>query len=197
MSLWRRVFQERRTILLPLMIALVANLAVLLLGVLPLTEGVSGMRDDRKSASLNLGVARMLEKQARDARASKERADLELKRFYTEHLPRDFSSARKLVAMQFLADTARQSGLQFDRGQAEPADMRDSQLQRVTAKVTLSGDYNSIRKFLYAVETAQEFVVIERVALAQASDQQASKSGALEVTIDVATYYLSEGAAAR
>jgi Tfp pilus assembly protein PilO len=197
MSLWRRVFQERRTILLPLVVVVLANVGVLVLGVLPMRQSVAGLREERTQAAFNLSLARLIEKQAKNARGSKERADVELKKFYTEYLPGDFSSARRLVAMQFLADAAKEAGLTIQRGQAEPSDLKDSQLQRVTAKVTLSGDYNNIRRFLYAVETAPEFVIIERVALAQASNQQSSKGDALDVTIDVATYYLSDAVTRR
>jgi len=56
--------------------------------------------------------------------------------------------------------------------------------------VTLVGDYQNIRRFLYAVETAREFLVVERVALSQATDLKAGNTGALEVTLDIATYYL-------
>jgi Tfp pilus assembly protein PilO len=196
-SLWRRIFQERRTILLPLAALVLANVGVLILGVLPLRQSVAGLRDERRTAAFDLNLAKLLEKQARNARESKERADVELKKFYADVLPGDFSSARRLVAMQFLANTANEAGLTFERGQAEPVDLRDSQLQRVTAKVTLRGDYSNIRKFLYAVETAPEFVIIERVALAQASNQQSNRSEALDVTLDVATYYLSDAVSRR
>jgi Tfp pilus assembly protein PilO len=195
-SLWPRVYRERRAAILPLVVALVANVALLALVVLPLVHSVTSLQDEAQAAAFSLNKARLADREAQGARASKERADRELKKFYAEILPADFTGARRLVVLSFLQKTARDAGLTLQRSQADEEQVKDSQLERVTAKVTLAGDYQNIRKFLYAVETAPEFVVIERVALAQATDVRATGSGALEVTLDVATYYLAGAAGA-
>ena len=184
MRLWRRIYVEQRAVVLPLIIVLAANVGVLALAVLPLAQSVSSLDNDAMKSTVNLAKARMVEKTAKDARASKERADLELKKFYAEILPGNFTSARKLVA--FLSKTAVDVGLTYEDSQTEQSDVKDSQLERMTAKVRLRGDYQNIRRFLYAVETAPEFVIVERVALAQAADLRASNTGALEVTLDIA-----------
>jgi Tfp pilus assembly protein PilO len=196
-SLWRRVYVERRAVILPLLVVLVANIGVLGLAVVPLSRSVAGLEAEATDATFTLRKAQLADRQAKDARASKERADQELKKFYAEILPKNFTAARKLVALSFLDRIARELGLTFQRSQVTPADVRDSQLKRIGAKVTLSGDYQNIRKFLYAVETAEEFVIIERVTLSQAGDLRTNNSGALEVTLDVATYYLTNAAEAR
>jgi Tfp pilus assembly protein PilO len=188
MNLWRRIYVERRGVALPLLLALVANVAVLVLVVAPLAKIVSSLEDEATNTTFVLRKAQLAERQAKDARASKDRADVELKKFYSSVLPADAIAARKLVALSFLDHAARDAGLTYQRSSADQADIKDSNLERVTAKVTLVGDYASIRKFLYAVETAEEFVVIERVAVSQAADLHAN-TGALEVTLDVATYY--------
>jgi Tfp pilus assembly protein PilO len=190
MSLWRRVYAERRAVILPLVVVLVANLALLALAVVPLTQSVAGLQAEAVDATFKMNKARLAERQARDARASKERADLDLKKFYAETLPADYVAARKIIAGSFVQQMAREAGLVFQRAQVERGEVKDSQLQRISAKVTLVGDYQNIRKFLYVVETSPEFVVIERVALAQAADLRSGNSGALDVTLDVATYYL-------
>jgi len=190
MSLWERIYRERRGVVLPLLVVLVANIAILLFGVIPLAGNVAGLHNDASNATLSMNRARLSERQARDARASKERADLDLRKFYSETLPADLPAARKLIVGSFLQQTARDVGLTFQHGSIEESDVKDSQLHELSGKVTLVGDYPNIRKFLYAVETAKEFVVVERVALAQATDLKASNTGALEVTLDVATYYV-------
>jgi Tfp pilus assembly protein PilO len=187
-SLWRRIYLERRAVILPLFILLAANVAMLALAVLPLTGNVSSLHADAQNATTALLKARLVDKQAKDARASKDRADQELRKFYVEILPANATAARKLVS--FLERTAGESGLQFQRSQLEQSDVKDSQLERMSGKVTLVGDYQNIRKFLYAVETAQQFVVIERVGLSQAADLRSANSGRLEVTLDIATYYV-------
>jgi Tfp pilus assembly protein PilO len=188
MSLWRRVYQERRAVVLPLLLLLAANVAVLVLGVFPLTASVASLQNEARDASTNLLRARLVEKQATDASGSKQRADQELRRFYAGILPANPTAARRVIS--FLQRTAGESGLVFQRIQQEESDVKDSQLERMSARVTLAGEYQNIRKYLYAVETAQEFIVIERVGLSEASDMRSANSGRLEVTLDVATYYL-------
>lgn len=193
MSLWRRIYRERRTVALPLALALAANVVVLVLVVLPLKQHVAGLQSEQGDAMRNLQLARLDEKRAKDALASKQTADQQLRQFYSTILPSDYAAASKLVG-DFLQGRAREAGLVMQRSQAEIDEVKDSQLKRVVGKVTLRGDYQNIRKFLYAVETATEFVIIDRVQVQQASDTRASNSGALEITLDVTTYYLPPGA---
>ena len=67
--------------------------------------------------------------------------------------------------------------------------VRDSRLSRAFSTVTLVGRYANVRRFLYAVETATEFIVVERVGVEEATSPGAS--GNLEVSLMVATYFLS------
>ena len=69
---------------------------------------------------------------------------------------------------------------------------------KVKGQVTLIGEYANIRRFLYEVETALEFVIIESVELSQASATQ--NDSLLELSLAIATYYLTNaptGAVAR
>jgi hypothetical protein len=65
-------------------------------------------------------------------------------------------------------------------GHWEPEPIKDSRLIRVSGTVTLVGDYANIRRFLYEVETAQEFVVIERVALSEANSTQNDNAAGID-----------------
>jgi Tfp pilus assembly protein PilO len=56
------------------------------------------------------------------------------------------------------------------------------------------GRYANIRRFLYAVETASEFVVVEKVGLAQSTATEQGSNGALEVSLVVATYFVTPSA---
>ena len=190
MSLWRRIFQERRTVVLPLAIALVANVAILVLAVLPLTRSVANMEEQVVNASLTLAQARHLEKSAKDALASRERANTELQKFYAEILPRDSQSALRIIRF-WLASAAEGAGLRYTGGAADEDQIRDSRLTRASVKIGLEGTYANIRRFLYTVETAEEFVVIEDVELQQTADSPASASGKLLVVLSVATYFLT------
>ncbi len=90
MSLARRIFVERRRVVLPLLVFLIANIAVLVLVVFPLQQSVASAESARVQATLSLENARKQQKPAVDQKAGKERADIELKKFYTQILPKDF-----------------------------------------------------------------------------------------------------------
>jgi len=193
MSLTRRVFTERRVVVLPLILFLVANVAALVFVVWPLQRTVSGAKEEQYQAAKALESARQSESQAKADHASKERADLELLKFYTEVLPKDYRSAIG-VASFTLGRLAEQSHVTFKAGQWDREDVRESRLSRVTGNVTLVGEYANIRKFLYEVETAQEFVIIESVKLSQATSSQ--NDSQLELGLQVATYFIADARAA-
>jgi Tfp pilus assembly protein PilO len=63
-------------------------------------------------------------------------------------------------------------------------------MMKVGGQVTLTGAYADVRQFLYEVETAEEFVIIEEVSLSQSSVAQGAT---LELTLKIATYFLGDG----
>jgi type II secretory pathway pseudopilin PulG len=186
---WRRIYDERRRVILPLVIVLAVNVAVLLLAVLPLSRSVVAARADNVQATVDLANAQRLQSQARDAAGSRTRADQELTRFYSEVLPRDLLTGRRST-IRWIQDAARDAGLEFSASRFDFDEVRDSRLSRAYSTVTLAGRYGDVRKFLYAVETAQEFLVVEKVGLAQ-SEATGSAAMPLVVTLTVATYYLT------
>jgi Tfp pilus assembly protein PilO len=188
-TLSRRIFEERRRTLLPLIVALAANVAALVLAVLPLRTAVAAAEAAAVEATLQLGEARRVQREAQQARTSKETADEELRRFYTAVLPRNLPTAQKTMNL-WVAEAARESGLDFQGSQFDWDEVRNSPLTRAFSRITLQGSYPSIRRFLHAVETAEEFVVVESVELVQQNDMVAS-SGPLEVSLVVATYFLT------
>jgi hypothetical protein len=190
MSLVRRVFTERRAVLIPLVIFLAGNIAVLALVVWPLQRAVDGAQDAQYQAAKDVEAARRSEADAKAGRASKERAETELRTFYNDILPKDFNSAVG-VANFWLGRTADEARVAFKTGQWDREEVsKDSRLSRVTGQVTLIGEYANVRKFLYEVETAQEFVIIEKVELSEASTTQ--NNNLLELGLSVATYFLTD-----
>ena len=171
MNLWRRVYAERRAVVLPLVVALVANVAVLALGVFPLERSVAGAETAALDAKSDLANARREDMQAKTARTSMERGDVELKKFYAEILPHDFVGAVEILNF-LLGDSADDVNLKFQTGQWDREAVRDSSLTKVTGKITLTGDYGSIRQFLFDLETAKEFVVVEKVELTRGQHGQ-------------------------
>ena len=188
MSLTRRVFRERRAVMLPLAIFLAANVIVLLAVVWPLKRTVDGAADANYAAATALAAARQAEAEAKAQRQGKERADVELREFYGAILPRDIRGASDVTNFS-LNLLARENNLTFRAGQWDHEQDRDSNLTKLVGQFTLIGDYKNIRSFLYGVETATEFVIIESVQLAAANTAQGEAQ--LELSLSVATYFLS------
>jgi hypothetical protein len=189
MSLWRRVIVERRRTFVPLAGVLVVNLVVLAAAVFPLRKIVSADESDALQVSGDLAVAVQRERQAQAAQASRVRASDDLQKFYSQVLPQDFSQAVDVLYME-IARISGETGLGAERRQFEPVKLKNSRLGEFRTEATLTGDYTSIRRFLYELETAQPFIVVEAVALAP-SKQLRVDNGQLQVTVTIATYYLA------
>jgi len=185
----RRILREKRRVVMPMAIVLAANVAIFAAAVLPLARRVDGAAGRAARAAETLGQAQTQHRSAQALVSGKVKADEELRRFYRETLPADWTAARRITYLR-LVQLAREHGLQPARTGSEPQANRESALARLQMTMQLSGDYASIRQFIYDLETAPEFVVIENVALAQGSDANAP----LVLTIDVSTYYWAGGA---
>ena len=193
MTIWRRIFVERRAVVLPLAIVLLANVAVYILLVLPLVHSVSSARDEATRALAQLAQARREANDAKNARVSTVRADDELKKFYEGVLSTDFPHARD-VADFWLDRTARDAGVKKRESQYDYELVKDSRLVRVRGKVRLEGSYANIRRFLYAAETAREFIVIEKVELSEGGTTTPGAADVLGVTLELSTYYVASDA---
>ena len=191
MSLWQRVYTERRRVLLPVIALLAINGGVLLLGVLPLKRSVTLAEQSAVEARIDLANAQRQEMQARAQLDGRDRAVVELQKFYEQILPPTFARAT-VVTNFWLQGVAEQAGITFHSGQWQSDAVRDSRLIEYTGQVTLTGDYSDIRQFLYRVETAEQFVIIESVDLSQSSTAQ--DQSVIEVTLAVSTYYLAPAA---
>lgn len=187
---WRRIFEERRALIVPLAILIAVNLAVLLLAVVPLERSVAGGHAQALAATADLNNARRLERQATDAQTSRTRADTELKTFYTDVLPPDLGTAVKATDF-WLAQAVRDAGLVFKSSRFQPKAVRGSRLTRAGTEVTLEGRYPNIRHFLYAVENAKEFLIIEKVELSEAGQRVSGSSGLLDISVVVSTYFVA------
>lgn len=181
-----RVFREKRGLLLPLLLALAVNIALLLLAVLPLSRGVRAEEARAEQAAADRLAAEQAFARAEAIVGGKARADEELERFYGQVLPPDFTGARRIAYLN-LQQLAQQAGLQLaGQATAPPEDAFDEgTLRKYTTELTLAGTYRGIRQFIHAIETQPNFLVIENIALATASGQDEP----LQVTLTVATYY--------
>ena len=114
MNLVRRVFTERRAVVLPLMVFLLANVGVLALGVFPLERSVAGLQEGEVDALAARGQALKIEASAKAAQLGKERAETELRKFYGDVLPESVQEASELTYV-WLDSVAKESGVEFSR----------------------------------------------------------------------------------
>ncbi len=182
----KRIFTEKRLSIVLLAVVLAANVVFYLLVTYPVTARAQGATRRAALARQGLADAEREFQHARATEAGKGRAETELKKFYGEILPVDLAAARRMAAVD-LARMAEESHVQAQRQSMAQEPVRDSDLTRLHVTMELQGDYESLRRFVYKVETAPDFLVIDNVALTQSTDQKAA--GQLRLLLAVSTYY--------
>lgn len=183
----RRILTEKRHLMWPLAVAVIANVALLILVLYPLSQKVSGGERQAESAAGQLEAARTDHAAARATVAGKETADKALRQFYSSVLPPDFSDARRSLTKvdQLLA----RANLRREGSRMRPVEVRDSSLAKTSVVVVFSGNYADVRRFIHALESSPDFLVIENVELMQ----EAEGKSPLKVTVQVSTYYRAGG----
>ena len=184
----RRILAEKRRYIYPLVGALLLNIALLLVVVLPLSRKVQGGEQAAQQAAMAHAAANKDFQAARATVTGKSAADGELKKFYSAVLPTDMSQARR--TMFKVSELARNANLSLGRSSTKESQDRDSPLGKLTNDLTLTGQYRDIRQFIYDLETSPEFLVLEHVGL---SSQGTDGGGALRMDVRVATYYRAGG----
>lgn len=186
-TLVRRVVAEHRRLVLGLGVAVLINALVYAFVVYPLSERVANVAERERAAEETLAQARAAHDQASGTLTGKSRAAAELTTFYQDVLPQDLAGARRLTYLR-LARLARESGLDYQRASYAPVVETGSTLTRLQIQLVLSGTYPDMRNFIYQLETASEFVVIDNVHLAEGADE----GGSLVVTLDLSTYFRNQ-----
>ena len=184
----RRILTEKRALLWPLALVLIANVLVYLLVVSPLAQKVGLSEQEAAAGTQALAAARREHANARAMVTGKGQADAELAKFYRDVLPADLSDARRMLYLP-LEQLAQETGLQLEGQALTPDRTRDDGLAKLTAVARLTGEYRSIRRFLHRLETRPEFIVLEHVDLSQNASED---SRGISVTVQVATYFRTE-----
>jgi Tfp pilus assembly protein PilO len=186
----QRLFLERRLIILPIAVALVANIAIAAFVVYPSSDRVARAEERERAALQDLVSAQKEFTAANRTQHDKSRAEQDLRRFYTEILPSDLSGARRATYVQ-LAQLARDAGLTYQRRIEEPREPKpgeqdaSSTLARFNITMMFKGDYEGVRQFIRDVEGSDSFIVIDNVGLAQGPE----RSSDLVLTVQLSTYY--------
>jgi Tfp pilus assembly protein PilO len=181
-----RVLREYRRALLPLGVVLAVNLIVLVAVVLPLSQRVASSEGRAQAAERAQVAADVDFKQAEALRDSTARATADLETFYKQVLPANSAAARRITHLK-PQQVAREHDVRYERGATTEDDVAKSLLERYTVSMTLSGDYEDIRSFIYALETSPDFIVIDNVVLGEGNTANAPLSLSLQLT----TFYRS------
>lgn len=181
---WPRVLRERRRSLLPLAIVLAINLIVLVAVVLPLGRRVEA-NERRAQQAASAQQAGAAEYRAAEAmREGKAQATKDLDTFYKSVLPPNVAAARRILNSKILA-LADQHDVDYARGTSDTEEVPGTDLERMVYSLTLTGEYDDIRAMIYDIETAEEFIVIDNVLLAEGREANSPLAWSLELS----TYY--------
>ena len=86
----------------------------------------------------------------------------------------------------FVAQLARESGLEYDqRNFAQERVDRTGVLTRATLTMSVFGSYANLRRFLYRLETGDDFIVIREVGVMRGDEPNAP----LEAALTLSTYF--------
>jgi Tfp pilus assembly protein PilO len=183
MALARRVAQEHRRLVMPLLAALVVNMLVSAFVVYPLADRVANVAQREQAAERELAAARRDHAEASGTLTGKDRASQELTTFYNEVLPKGLTGARRLTYLR-LAQLARESNLRYESSRTTDALERGSNLSHLRINMSLAGEWDDIRGFIYDLDVAPEFVVIDNIQLSAGGE-----SGRLSLDLALSTYY--------
>ena len=166
---------------------LLANVAVAVLLVHPKIVKMRQLSDESSPQRQEIS-AREREVAKREAYL----ASIENARDGIQHFASDVLSTRqsRMIGVQLqIAKLLKEFGIAFDRVQYENETIEDGALERFGIVVPLAGGYSNLRKFIQAVESSKNFLVIERVTLGT------GKTGdVVDLDITLATYFMAPDA---
>ena len=151
----------------------------------PLSQRVENFEKKDSTAEVILQAARQEHEAAFAILAGTEQAARELDKFYLEVLPADFNAARQLAYLR-LDELSRQTNLRSERRMYAPVEKQGSVLTGLSSEVLLRGSYQNIRNFLYELEVAQEFILIDDLSL------NVEEESALAVRLQLSTFFLTQ-----
>ncbi len=184
MSLYHRVLREKRGLITAVAFILVADLCLYAFAVYPWSNKLAQTQARMAAAGSQLAQVTGAFAAASEVNASKSLADSQLGRFYEEVLPQDLADARGLFS-PYLDNLADEMNLVLERRTSVAEKERDSALASLRTTMVLAGAYEDIRAFMYELETAPAFILIESVVLGQGNGTDEE----LVLTLGVATYY--------
>lgn len=180
---FRRVLAEKRRIVWPLAIGLAVNILAFVLVVRPRGIKSAGAADRATAAVAALRAAENEVATARALVEGKSHADDELNAFYEKVLPADLVAARRMTYASLPA-LARRTDVRYEQRRTTVEDPdEDARLGHLNIRMVLVGEWQNIRDFIFRLESAPEFVIIDDVTLAESDEMEQT------LTIDLSTYF--------
>ena len=180
----RRIFDEKRRLVIPLLAGIALNVVLLAGVVYPLGARVRSTEARADAADQQLPAAALDDADARGITEARDRTDTALRAFYKDVLPSSHAQARQATFLR-LTQLAEQHNLEQSRRSIDPKQNRESSLARLQISMTLQGNYEDIRRFIHQVESGGDFIVIDSISL-----QQGAEAGApLTLALSLSTYY--------
>ena len=189
MTVLQRVLLEKRRLIVPLAICAIANVALYAVVIFPLSRQVVNAEEQARVHHQQLSAARFDLKTAQATVLGKSQADADLQKFYKDFLPVDQATARRITYTR-LAELAHNANVKLEHGVNGITHEKGSRLAKLTTAYSLTGEYRDVRRFIYSLETAPEFIVLEKLGLTSSGAQQPNR--ALSVNLSIATYFRSE-----
>ena len=180
----RRIFDDKRGVLIPVLAALVLNVVLFIAVVYPLRARARRAEARAATAAQELRAAERDDADARGITEGRDRTQVALNAFYKDVLPASHAQARQATFLR-LTQLAEQHHLQPSRRSTDPTQSKDSNLARLEISMTLQGNYDDIRRFIYHVETGSDFIVIDSIALRQGEEV----GSPLTLALELSTYY--------
>jgi Tfp pilus assembly protein PilO len=183
----KRIFDEKRRLVIPLLAALALNIALYALLVYPLGVRVRSMEQREQAAAQEMAAAQREDAAARAVLQGRDRTGSALNTFYKDVLPTSLSNARDVTFLR-LEELGEQHGIRIKRRTSTTDKDKKGSLARLRITTELEGNYENIRRFIYQLESGSNFVVIDSVQLSQ----DAAPGSPLALTLGLSTYYRAE-----
>jgi hypothetical protein len=164
--------------------ALAANVVAYLLLVRPLAISSAGAGDRAEAAANSVQAAELERAAAQTLVTTRKQVDEDLHTFYQRVLPVSVADARRRTYANLPA-LAAQANVRYQRRRFEVATLDPATgLGQMTIRMELQGQYDNLRDFIYRVESAPEFVIIDDLTLTEESTDQP-----LTLALTLSTFY--------
>jgi len=183
-ALARRIFVEKRVLIIPVVAGALLNVAAYAFVVRPLAIRSANVSERAVADQQALATAERELAVANALVTGTSRAGDALTTFYGEVLPADQASALRVTYLS-IYHLARRMNVKFlNRKHEVEQAKRDARVGRLKIRTELQGEYGNLRQFIYELESAPEFVIIDDVTLSQ---NDSSKP--LTLILELSSYY--------